>query len=178
MKFYERILLELKTEPHTMRTVYRHAFSFTDEVAYEYNRNLVIRKITYRESRLAVLRLYSLLKQKVRNGSVVALIMKNSPLWVECFWAVLMAGGKIMPLSADMTAGMIRKCLAAAGCSLILGDFACEGYDTVPVSELENAVPEELCGTEPGDGWGDEIILSTSGTTGEPALYAYTGKEI
>ncbi len=178
MKFYERILLDLKSEPHTMRTVYRHAFSFTDEVAYEYNRNLVIRKITYRESRLEILRLYSLLKQKIRNGGVVALVMKNSPLWVECFWAVLMAGGTVMPLSADMTAAMIRKCLADAGCSLVLGDCACEGYDTVPVSELESAVPEKLYGTEPDDGWGDEIILSTSGTTGEPALYAYTGKEI
>jgi len=178
MKFYEKILLELQSEPHEMRTVYRHAFSFMDETAYEYSRNLVIRKITYRESRQNILRLYGFLKTLIPKNSVTALIMKNSPLWVECFWAVLMAGGKVMPLSTDMTPAMYRKCLADSGCRLILGDFSCEGFRTLSASDLENASPAEAADAEPEEGWGDEIILSTSATTGEPALFAYTGREI
>ena len=178
MKFYEKILLELRAEKHEMRTVYRHAFSFMDETAYEYSRNLVIRKITYRESRLNILRLYSFLKPLIPENRVTALIMKNSPLWVECFWAVLMAGGKIMPLSTDMTPAMHRKCLADTDCRLILGDFSCEGCLTLPASDLERASPAETADNEPEEGWGDEIILSTSATTGEPALFAYTGREI
>ncbi|MCR5566686.1 MAG: AMP-binding protein [Clostridiales bacterium] len=178
MKFYDRILLELKTQPHTMQTVYRYAYSFTDEVAFEYSRNLVIHKITYGESRRNILRLCGFLAGQIAPGGIAALIMPNSPLWVECFWAVLMAGGKIMPLSADMTDGMIRKCLADSGCTLILGDHAAEGCRTITAAELEKCSPGGAPEKEPEEGWGDEIILSTSATTGEPALYSYTGKEI
>ena len=178
MKFYERMLLDLKTETHAMQTVYSHAYSFADEVAFEYSHNLVIHKITYKESRLEILRLFGYLSRLVRPGSVVALIMGNSPLWVECFWAVLMAGCSVMPLSVDMTDGMIRKCLTDSNCSIILGDRQSEGCKTITVEELEKCAPEMIPAKEPDDGWGDEIILSTSATTGEPALFSYTGREI
>lgn len=178
MKFYERILLELKTQPHTMQTVYRYAYSFSDEAAFEFSRNLVIHKITYGESRVNILRLYGFLSGLIRPGDVVALVMPNSPLWVECFWAVLMAGGKVMPLSPDMTGSMLADCLADSGCGLVLGDAGREGYRSVSAAELEECIPETMPDREPEDGWGNEIILSTSGTTGRPALYAYTGKEI
>lgn len=178
MKFYERMLLDLKAAPHTMQTVYRYAYGFSDEVAFEYSRNLVIHKITYRESRISILRLYGFLSRQISPGSVVALVMNNSPLWVECFWAVLMAGGKIMPLSVDMTDSMIRDCLADSGCSLILGDVSSQGCRSISAEELGKCSPASIPDREPEDGWGDEIILSTSGTTGRPALYAYTGKEI
>ena len=178
MKFYERMLLDLETQPHTMQTVYRYAYGFSDEVAFEYSRNLVIHKITYKESRIDILRLYGFLSSRITPGSIAALIMNNSPLWVECFWAVLMAGGKIMPLSADMTDGMVRKCLADSGCSLILGNYRHENCITISPEELEKCIPSIMPDHEPEDGWGDEIILSTSGTTGQPVLYAYTGKEI
>ena len=178
MKFYERMLLDLKTEHHAMQTVYGHAFSFADEVAFEYSRNLVIHKITYKESRIEILRIFGYLSQIVKPDSVVALIMGNSPLWVECFWAVLMAGCKIMPLSADMTDSMIQKCLLDSNCSLILGDRHSSVCGTISIEELENCTPETMPTKEPENGWGDEIILSTSATTGEPALYSYTGEEI
>ncbi len=178
MKFYEQILLDLKTEPHTMRTVYSHAYSFTDETAFEFSRNLVIHKITYRESRTEILRLYGLLSRRIKPGEVTALVMNNSPLWVNCFWAVLMAGGRILLLSADMTDSMIGKCLKDSGCVRILGDRRCGGCETISVQELESGISETVPEKEPEGGWGDEIILSTSATTGEPALYSYTGKEI
>ena len=178
MKFYEKILLELKTETQTMQTLYRHAFSFADEVAFEYSHNLVIHKMTYGECRKEILRIYHFLSQRISSGRVIALIMGNSPLWVECFWAVLMSGGIIMPLSENMTDTMVRECLSNSGCTLLLGDRDAEGCESVSTRTLKAYKPEHTPETEPEAGWGDEIILSSSATTGSPQLFAYTGREI
>ena len=179
MKFYEKILEELKGEEPSMRTIYRHAFAFADEAAFEYSRNLVIHTVTYRQCRGEVLRICALLSRRAAAGSVVALVMPNSPLWVECFWAVLMAGCTVMPLSDAMPDGMLRDCLKHAGCALLLGDRRAEGCESIGSEELKGYRPEGGAPeSEPADGWGDEVILSTSGTTGDPELFAYTGREI
>ena len=45
MKFYERILQELKSEEHSFQTIYKHAFSFSDHVYFEESSNLRIERI-------------------------------------------------------------------------------------------------------------------------------------
>ncbi|MCR5685887.1 MAG: long-chain fatty acid--CoA ligase, partial [Lachnospiraceae bacterium] len=178
MKFYEKILLDLESEEHTMRTVYGHAFAFSDETAFEYSAGSVIHKISYSGCRREILRICGILKEHITQDTIVALIMKNSPLWVECFWAVLMAGGRVMPLSEDMTYTMLAGCMRNSGCRLILGDRKAPDCTNIPVSVLEKEAPSKPVENEPESGWGDEIILSTSATTGEPVLYSYTGSQI
>ena len=178
MKFYEKILLELESEEHSMRTVYRHAFAFSDETAFEYSVGTAIRKVTYSACRKEILRICGLVKEHAVQGQIVALIMKNSPLWVECFWAILMAGCKVMPLSEDMTDSMLAGCIKDSGCRFILGDRKAEDCTNIEISRLEKELPSEAPADEPESGWGDEIILSTSATTGEPVLYSYTGRQI
>ncbi|MBR4342505.1 MAG: non-ribosomal peptide synthetase [Lachnospiraceae bacterium] len=178
MKFYEKLLLKLENETHSMQTVYKHMCEFSDEIAFEYSRNLIVYKITYAECRREILRIHDYLKRNTQKDDVVAISMDNSPLWVECFWAVLMSGCRGLLLSKNMTDRVFLKSLEKTGCRLVLGDRNIEEIRTVSCEELKSYRPDSATITEPSDGWGDEIILSTSATTGEPGLYAYTGKEI
>ena len=178
MKFYERILQELKNEPHSFQTVYRHAFSFGDHVAFEQNRNLVIERVTYSQYRLEVLRLAGYLREHVRPGSTVALVMPNCPLWVECFWAIFQAGCRAALLSWQLPKATLESCLKDVGCTLVLGDVDTDLCPVMRSDELQAAQATSPLDKEPEDGWGDEIILATSSTTGAPKLYVYDGDAI
>ena len=177
MKFYEKILLELENEEHVMKTLYDHMTAFSNETAFEYSRNLIVYKITYAECRKEILKIYGYLKKNTEQGDVIAIAMDNSPLWVECFWAILMAGCRALLLSGNMTDKIFKMNLKKTGCKLILGNYSGEDIRTVSCEQLKG-LKQEYDGSEPESGWGDEIILSTSATTGEPELFAYTGKEI
>lgn len=178
MKFYFKVLRQLKEEPHTMQTIYKHTVSFSNEVAFEYSRNLIIHKITYAECRQDILKIYGFLNKVCENAQTVALVMNNSPLWVECFWAVLMSGRKVMLLSADMPEETLRYCLGQASCSTLIGNAGIPDCLCISAGDIQSAMQTQSVPDEPETGWGDEIILSTSGTTGRPELFSYTGREI
>ncbi len=175
MKFYERILRELKAEKHTLQTVYGHAFSFRDNAIFEESRDLIIRKTTYAECETEIKRISNAILSDKPEGGVVALVMGNSPLWVECFWAILRAGFSALLLSEKLDAQTLAECLTQAGCKYALG-YAPDGFRGMSAEELKTARAEtdaDLCSV-----WGDEIILATSGTTGKPKLAAFDGSAV
>ena len=178
MKFYEKILVDLESEEHTLKTIYDHMSQFSDETAFEYSKNLIINKISYGESRVEILKIYKYLKDNTNSGDVVAIHMDNSPLWVECFWAVLMSGCRVLLLSKNMTRKAFNISLSKTGCVLVLGECDSDEVKSISCEEIKKISSESEMVSEPQTGWGDEIIISTSATTGEPGLYAYTGKEI
>ena len=174
MKFYERILNELKGEEHSFRTIYDHAFSFRNNVYFEQSSNLCIERITYAQAREKVLGIAAVLRGRLEKGSVAALILPNGPMWVECFWAILQAGCKVLLLSPMMPGSVAARCLAQAGCNVIIGELVVDGCTTIKPEEFVNAAG----GEEVREGWGDEVILATSSTTGAPKLLGYDGKAI
>lgn len=178
MKFYERILLDLKSEEHSFQTIYKHAFSFSDHVYFEESSNLRIVRTTYAQARQETLKLAAALRSQVQPGQIVALMMPNGPLWVECFWATLQAGCKPLLLSPLMPARVAARCLAHTGCTVLLGDMEIEGCRTIPSAELEKSRHAAEEAPEIMEGWGNEVILATSSTTGEPKLLAFDGKAI
>lgn len=178
MKFYLKILQELKDEPKTMQTVYQHAFSFQNEVAFEYNRNLIVYRISYAECRKEILRISSAIDELFPNQSVIAIAIKNSPLWVECFWAILLSGRKVMPVSSDLPKKTLEQSLQKANCHALIGAYEIHGSVCIAEDVLRGYTSSSPRTTEPADGWGNEVILSTSGTTGTPEVFSYTGLEI
>ena len=178
MKFYERILRELRNEEHSFQTIYHHAFSFRDHVYFEQSSNLRIERITYEEARQQTLKIAAALRKQVKPGQVVALVLPNSPMWVECFWALLQAGCKVLLLSPLMPEKPLSRALAQTGCTTLIGETEPEGVKTILPSELLQAEVNAAELKEPESGWGDEVILATSSTTGEAKLLAYDGKAI
>lgn len=178
MKFYEKILQELKTEQHSFQTIYRHAFSFGDHVYFEESRNLIIQKTTYAQAREQVLRLTAVLREQTMPGQVIALSMQNSPLWVECFWAILQSGCRALLLSHMLPPHLMEKSLQDTRCSLLLSDTEIAGVKSLSRDYLKKAVPQQPLITEAEWAWGDEVLLCTSSTTGAPKMYAFSGKAI
>jgi len=177
MKFYERILRELREKEHSFETIYNYAFSFRDHVYFEKSSNLRIERTTYSQAQKHVEVLTAALSKKTEPGMIVALIMPNSPRWVELFWAVLRAGCRVLLLSHLMPDNIAARCLANTGAKIILGDVFIDGYETITPDSLYNEAADGVTGRIPAK-WGDEVILATSSTTGEPKLLAYDGKAI
>lgn len=178
MKFYQRILGELRCEEHTFKTIYAHTFSFPDNIAFERNENLTIERVTYAACRERALRLAAFISERAARGDVLALVMNNCELWVECFWAILLSGCKPLLLSPQMAPDALDAALADSGCKTILGDYT--GREDISISRdaLINAVPVTPLAREPDAPMGDEVILATSGTTGDVKLCAFDGRAL
>lgn len=130
----------------------------------------------YAQLRNNVYKVATTLKSKIgekKIHSVVALKMANSPLWIESFWAILMAGYKPLLLDArtskEGTSNLIKQSKAVA----IVSDDLYE-YDVIKVYKDE--LLSNGCNIEPT--WEDEVIFCSSGTTGDVKLMVYNGNNI
>jgi len=168
MKFYDRVLRELRDGAHTFETIHRLAFGFGNEVFFEYSADMRVFSVTYDACAKAVRRAAASLRRRFSDlpeGAVVALRLPNSPEWVTLFWALLMAGFRPLLLSPDAAEGAVRHALREAGASEIVGAGG------VPAEEILAAELPEVPSR-----WADEVLLVTSGTTGEPKVCAYDGR--
>lgn len=94
------------------------AFRFPDSAAIHFYGTT----ITYAELDQLVDRLCGWLQDKadVTPGTRVGLYMQNSPQWLMSFYAVLRAGGIVVPISPMNRAGEIEHYLADSGASVLI----------------------------------------------------------
>ncbi|NLF26712.1 MAG: AMP-binding protein [Clostridiales bacterium] len=168
MKFYDRVLRDLRDGAHTFETIHRLSFGFGSEVFFEDSADMQIFSVTYDECARAIRRACASLRGRfcdLPEGSVVALRLPNSPEWVTLFWALLMAGFRPLLLSPDAPEDAVRHMVSEAGAREIVGAGG------VPAEEILAADLPEVPAR-----WADEVLLATSGTTGEPKVCAYDGR--
>ena len=108
-----------------------------------------------------------------KQHSVVVLKMANSPLWIESFWGILMAGYKPLLVDArtskDGTANLIRQSKAVG----IVTDDNHE-YEVTKVTKDELLTNGD--GVKPN--WENEIMFCSSGTTGDVKIMVFNGSNI
>jgi len=106
-----------------------------------------------------------------KEDSVIAIRMDNSVLWCACFFGVLMAGFKPLLVNTRLDEESIASAVARSKAIAVISDkdTAINGY--VLASELKH---EGIKNPK----WANEIILMTSGTTGDAKLVIYGGKAI
>jgi long-chain acyl-CoA synthetase len=75
-------------------------------------------ELTERVERLA----HGLAGRGVRAGDAVALLMGNTPAWVECFLAVTGLGAVAVPLNPQFKRDEVEFCFRACGVSAAVGD--------------------------------------------------------
>ena len=107
-------------------------------------------------------------------GSVVVLKHANAPAWPELFWAILMAGFKVLLVDArnskEGTENLIRQSKAVGIVT-----------DDMYLYEVKKIVPEDLVeyrGAPIEQRWEDEVIFCSSGTTGDVKLMVFNGKNL
>ena len=107
-------------------------------------------------------------------GSVVVLKHANAPAWPELFWAILMAGFKVLLVDArnskEGTENLIKQSKAVGIVT-----------DDMYLYEVKKIVPEDLVeykGEPVEQRWADEVIFCSSGTTGDVKLMVFNGKNL
>lgn len=106
-----------------------------------------------------------------KYGSKIAIRMDNSVLWCACFFGTLMAGFKPVLINTRLDEESISKAVrrTEALCVLCDGESEIDGY--IPAKSLKSDGIEN-------PRWENEIILMTSGTTGDAKLVIYSGHAI
>lgn len=175
MAFYDQVIRELKRDVPALSTVYRYAFRFSDEVYFEQNDGERIYSETYREVQARVERLTNALHaalSDVEKGACVGLYLPNCPNWVVTFWAILRCGYRPLLLNTNAGESVVRSCLKRAGATHLISERTVAGFTNLSADDLQEQ-------THPAyEDWADEIVLCTSGTTGEPKLIVFDGKAV
>jgi long-chain acyl-CoA synthetase len=108
-----------KNAPPTLRDLFEFARAHGAKtfIVYEDER------VTYDAHRAAVLRLAKqLIKDGVRKGDRVAIVMRNLPEWSVAFWAAMLAGAIVTPLNAWWTGPELEYGLTDSGSKIALVD--------------------------------------------------------
>ena len=115
------------------------------------------------------------LSNKIKKEGTNRVILKvaNSPAWGEIFWALLMAGFVPMLIDAKLPReNVINLANQGKAIAIISDDNHEYTLNKVRVDNiLQNA---KECMTNPS--WADEVIFSSSGTTGDAKLMVFNGE--
>ncbi len=135
------------------------------------------RRLSYVEvDRLVTLSAGGLLSEGLKKGERAALLMENCPEYIILYFAIIRAGGVVIPVNTFLTAHEIAYILNDSGCATLLyspkfaehidnikqnnkGSVNCIAFDNVPHKASEPAVGNEN---------DIALFLYTSGTTGFP----------
>lgn len=138
------------------------------------------REITYRElNQLVWQAALDLYRAGVRAGDVVALhFARELPLAVAML-GVARLGATVYSISRNTTQTQRLELISAAGASMVVTDQGDQLYPGVPCLLFENRLPgngvgdidQSIAREEPEAPW---LLISGSGTTGEPRLIAVT----
>ena len=174
MKFYEAELQSLRASDRTFKSVYGiMKAQFTDEIFGEELVRGKIVKTTYGELFERAERIaggLSSLENAPERSSFVALEMNNSPLWVECFFGILMAGYRPALINMRMSEEIREKEKLSCSATLVLTDAEKDGALNAKTLLTSAPISDPV--------WENEIAIFTSGTTGQPKTVIYNGAAI
>lgn len=161
--------------PKTMKSLYGMMFSERENTFAEYTDGYRIKKICYGEAEETVRRLSTSVAgcfSSLPKDSIVGMYMENSPLWIESFWALLMAGFRVLLLNRYHSVEDLEKILRENGGLAVLSDGPAFSVLTVHPGELSTDAPACNPDTAP---WADSVIFMSSGTSGRTKLCLYDG---
>lgn len=108
---------------------------------------------------------------KGKEGSTIAIRMDNSVMWCAVFFGTLMAGFKAFLVNTRLDEESIAAAVNRTGAVAVICDKECGKENYIPASALKSSgIINPI--------WENEIILMTSGTTGDAKLVVYGGKAI
>ena len=149
-------------------------FDDDSNVMYETSDGYKIKKVTYGEAKLQILKTAGCVKQALSNveiGSMVGIYMQNSPEWLRIFWCVIMLGYRPLLMNTRLADTTLESIISEYSVGAVISDGKRFSVNTVINSELCS----ESEPYEPAE-FGSEVIFMSSGTTDKVKLCAYTGE--
>jgi len=117
----------------------------------------------------------SVLLNNVPKNSVVGLKLDNTPFWCFTFYGLLMAGYRPLLIDYKLEGENTINLLEAANAEAIISD---DDYNYKVRHINKKAVNDINENLEFVESWADEVIFTSSGTTGKIKLAIFNGKNI
>ncbi|HHU08358.1 MAG TPA: acyl--CoA ligase, partial [Clostridiaceae bacterium] len=116
--------------------------------------------------------------QKIRDQinpaeSYIALKLPNGPEFCIMFWAILASGHNVILLNYGDDLDTTINLMAQAGTETLISEKLKEDIAYLPASSLI-----EEAGEFADNAWGDQVVLCTSGTTGDSRLFSHDSASI
>ena len=168
---------ELLNTSRQFSDIYRYIVTNNKKSVYAeyFNLNNKIKKYKYQKFDQNVKRYASYLKNRIKakENSRVILKMANSPSWGEVFWAILMSGYVPILIDAKLPRENAENLAKQGKAAAIISDDNHE-Y-SVDKIRTDNILQCESKG-EVNSKWANEVIFSSSGTTGDAKLMVFNGE--
>ena len=175
-EFVQSKLRAFEEQGLSMETLFSLMFQEKENTMYERSAGYRIESFTYGEVEDRIKGRAACLQRvlaDVERGSVIGLSMDNSLSWIECFWAIILCGYRPLlinlRLSEESVEGAFRDCDVRA----VVSDGRTYPVRTIMSDEIERS-KESFTPV----GFGNEIIVMTSGTTRHVKLCAYSAEEL
>lgn len=172
--FVEAKLKKLDTAEVGFASLFELMFSEKENLMYEKSEGYRIKQTTYGEACEDILRLAATLKAtlSLENNAVVGLSMDNSLLWIELFWAILLAGCRPLLMNLRLSDSALEKALADCSAKAVISDGRSYSVRTIPADSITKA-DQRLAPTF----WGEEVLVMSSGTSDRVKVCAYSADE-
>lgn len=165
------------SNPTQFSTLFDLMFSERENVIAEVSVGYKIKQTTYGEARKNALCLGAWLEGALGSypkNSLIGLDMSNSLGWIECFWAILLAGYKPLLINSRLPHDVLEGVIADYNVRAIISDSAIfSGCQTIAADKL---VYEQTDREVDSFTLGTEVMFMSSGTQGEVKLCAYTAE--
>lgn len=181
-KFVKRECEKLQKSDKTFKDIYNIVF-YRDMVMAETSHassGMQIQEYTYKDVRVSVEKIAKAIRKVLgKKGEFIGLSGQNSVEWVITFWAILMSGNKPFLVNLLQPADASASMLKTLGAEYVICTDKATAYDGMSLliyKELE-AEGAAVCDSD-FDDFGNEIAITTSGTTLKEKICIYTGYEI
>lgn len=173
--FVEHKLQAFREQGLSFETLFALMFRESENILYERSVGWRIETTSYGEAKAHAERRAARLRQRLpelEHDAVVGLYMDNSLAWIECFWAILIAGFRPLLMNLRLDGRLLEQALADTDCRAVVTDgkrFSCPCF-----------TPEELEGeglSAPAGPFGTGLFVMSSGTSEHVKLCLYTAEE-
>ncbi|MCR4561914.1 MAG: acyl--CoA ligase [Bacilli bacterium] len=167
----------LRDEPLTFERLFSLCMSHGNLPFIRYVEDGYIKEVTYGREKERALATAQTIKKKVTlpKNSIIALAGENSRDWISAFWGILAAGYRPYLVNMHHDENTISRLLSSLNISLVIGERTFDGIPFLPYDEIVHEMYVEEETTEP---WGQEVLLSSSGTSNLPKVYAFSSETL
>lgn len=184
-KFVKRECEKLQKSDKTFKDIYNIVF-YRDMVMAETSYaslGMQIQEYTYKDVRVSVEKIAKAIRKVLgKKGEFIGLSGQNSVEWVITFWAILMSGNKPFLVNLLQPADASASMLKTLGAEYVICTDKATEYDGMSLLFYKELEAEVAAVRESdlidADDFGNEIAITTSGTTLKEKICIYTGYEI
>ncbi len=189
VRFVHDNCIQLKNSDMSLGDIYRISFAFPEKIMAEESHAVSIKSYTYGEVQKLIERAACGIRSKCSSneprGRFIGLYSQNSVEWIVLFWAILKSGNKPYLINLMQPREFTAEILSALDCDTVIftGSAPNIASNELSYGELmteagtgETAVFSDTANASVA--FGNEIALTTSGTTLKKKICIYTGREI